>query len=313
VSNATVTLKDISKFYGDVLGVNRISLQFEAGITGLVGPNGAGKSTLMNIIAGLVHPNRGSINILGATPRQPEAFYRLVGYCTQYDSFPPGATGRTFIENTLRLHGYTWEQVDQLTDIALTRVELVEAADRAIAGYSKGMRQRIKLAQSFCHNPKVLILDEPLNGLDPMARAQVNAIFREFAEDGVTVIVSSHVLHEVDLMADQVVLIDNGYLVAEGEVAGIRSETGEPMRIFIRSDHATAIAGNLFDLEHVIEAQLHNDHKGLFIRTANADAFFEAFNNRVLQQAWQIEAIGPADETVEAVYRHLIVQDKVAS
>jgi len=314
----SVILKDISKFYGDVLGVNRISLQFEPGIIGLVGPNGAGKSTLMNIMTGLVHPNRGSVSVLGAKPTRTESFYRLIGYCTQYDSFPPGVTGRQFIENTLRLHGYTWDQVDELTDLALTRVDLMQAAERPVAGYSKGMRQRIKLAQAFSHNPKVLVLDEPLNGLDPMARAQVNSLFREFAEDGVTVIVSSHVLREVDLMADQIVLIDNGYLVAEGDVAGIRSETGEPMRIFIRSQDATAIASNLFDFDHVIEAQLHNDHQGLFVRTVNADAFFSEFNSRVLSQAWRIEGIGPADETVEAVYRHLIVKeslitDKVAS
>jgi ABC-2 type transport system ATP-binding protein len=267
----------------------------------------------MNIMAGLVHPNRGSVRIFGVASKQAEDYYRLVGYCTQYDSFPTRTTGRDFIENTLRLHGYSRAQAEKLTEQAISRVELNEAADRSIDAYSKGMRQRIKLAQSFCHQPQVLILDEPLNGLDPMARAQVNALFREFAEAGVTVIVSSHVLHEVDLMADQVVLIDNGYLVAEGEVSGIRSETGEPMKIFIRSNSATQIAANLFDLAHVIEAQLHNDHCGLFVRTANADAFFEAFNDRVLSQGWAIEAIGPADETVEAVYRHLIVQEKVAS
>ena len=304
----SVRLKEVSKFYGEVLGVNRISLDFEPGITGVVGPNGAGKSTLMNIMAGLVHPDRGEVNIYGVQPSQSEQFYRLVGYCTQYDSFPSGATGWQFIENTLRLHGYSRKVAEDLTDRALTRVDLNEAADKAIDSYSKGMRQRIKLAQSFCHNPKVLILDEPLNGLDPMARAQVNALFREFADDGVSVIVSSHVLHEVDLISDQVVLIDNGYLVAEGEVTGIRGETGEPMQIFIRSQQANDIAATVFELDHVIEAQLHHDNAGLFIRTGNADIFFDAFNERVLSHGWSIEAIGPADETVEAVYRHLIVQ-----
>jgi ABC-2 type transport system ATP-binding protein len=170
------------------------------------------------------------------------------------------------------------------------------------------MRQRIKLAQSFAHQPRVLILDEPLNGLDPMARAQANTIFREFADDGVCVIVSSHILHEVDLISDQVVFLDNGYLVAEGEVAGIRSETGEPMQIFIRSEAATHIAATVFSLDHVVEAQLHQDGAGLFIRTADADAFFHSFNKIVLDHGWPIDSISPADETVEAVYRHLIVQ-----
>ncbi len=309
----SVVLKEVSKFYGEVLGINRISLDFEPGITGVVGPNGAGKSTLMNIMAGLVHPDRGEISIYGVRPSQSEQYYRLVGYCTQYDSFPSGATGRQFIENTLLLHGYSREVADDMTERAISRVELNDAVDNAIDSYSKGMRQRIKLAQSFCHKPKVLILDEPLNGLDPMARAQANALFREFADDGVSVIVSSHVLHEVDLISDQVVLIDNGYLVAEGEVSGIRGETGEPMQIFIRSIHAGDIAASLFTMDHIIEAQLHHDAAGLFARTTNADKFFTAFNQQVLSKAWAIDAIGPADETVEAVYQHLIVQEKVAS
>ncbi len=310
---ASVILKGVSKFYGEILGVNGVNLEFHPGITGVVGPNGAGKSTLMNLMAGLVHPNRGSVSIYGISPSQPEQFYRLVGYCTQYDQFPSGVTGRQFIMKTLRLHGYSRSDSDELADRAITRVDMNDVADDSVETYSKGLRQRIRLAQSFCHNPKVLILDEPLNGLDPIARAQVNALFREFSAEGVSVIVSSHVLNEVDLMSDQVILIDGGYLVAEGAAAGIRAETGEPMKIFIRSDNATNIAAEVFDFEHVIEAQLHRDRAGLFVQTTNADAFFSIFNERVLSKNWAIEAIGQADEAVEAVYRHLIVQDKVAS
>lgn len=309
----SVVLENVSKFYGDVLGINRVTLALEPGITGLVGPNGAGKSTLMNLMAGLIRPNRGGVKICGVTPTQCEQFYRLVGYCTQWDSFPPKTTGRQFVQRTLRAHGYSRTDAQQLTQLALERVALTEAADRIVDGYSKGMRQRIKLAQAICHNPDVLILDEPLNGLDPVARAQIIELFRELADSGVTVIVSSHILHEVDLISDRVVLLNFGYLVAEGEVAGIRGETGEPMHIFIRSSNAPDIAANVFDLNHVVEAQLHNDGAGLFVRTADADAFFHAFNEKVLAQGWAIEAISPADETVEAVYRHLIVQESVAT
>lgn len=312
-STASVVLKGVSKFYGEVLGVNGVNLEFHPGITGVVGPNGAGKSTLMNLMAGLVHPNRGSVSVYGIAPSQPEQFYRLVGYCTQYDQFPSGVTGREFIKKTLRLHGYSRSDTEELAVRAIARVDMIDVADDSVESYSKGLRQRIRLAQSFCHNPKVLILDEPLNGLDPIARAQVNALFREFSAEGVSVIVSSHVLNEVDLMSDQVILIDGGYLVAEGEAAGIRAETGEPMKIFIRSDNATDIAAEVFNFEHVIEAQLHRDRAGLFVQTTNADIFFTVFNERVLSKRWAIEAIGPADEAVEAVYRHLIVQDKVAS
>jgi ABC-2 type transport system ATP-binding protein len=308
-----IVLDDVSKFYGDVLGVNRVSLTLEPGITGLVGPNGAGKSTLMNLVAGMMKPNRGRIHLLGADQRDTETFYRLLGYCTQYDSFPIGVTGYQFIRNTLNLHGYAAADAETMTWRAIERVDLIEAANRSVEGYSKGMRQRIRLAQAMCHEPMVLILDEPLNGLDPMARAQVISLFREFADLGAYVIVSSHILHEVDLISDQVVLLDSGYVVAEGDVAGIRSETGEPMKIFIRSRHAAEIAAYAFTQPQVVEAHMHHDSEGLFVSTRDAEAFFLALNQQVPGRGWEISAIGPADETVEALYQQLIVHEVVAT
>jgi len=313
VMKAGIVLEDVSKFYGDVLGVNRISLQLEPGITGLVGPNGAGKSTLMNIITGLTDADRGTVSVHGLSPRDPERFYREVGYCTQYDSFPAGRTGRQFVHHTLLIHGYSRKQAHSMANNAIERVDMMEAADRRIEGYSKGMRQRIKLAQAICHEPDVLVLDEPLNGLDPMARAQVIALFHEFTESGAHVIVSSHILHEVDLISDHLVLINNGYLVAEGDVSGIQNETGEPMQIFIRSESAPQIASKLFNLVHVVEVQLHQDREGLFVRTSDADKFFTAFNELVLEKDWSVDAVSPADESVEAVYQHLIVQEQVTA
>ena len=315
VAKATVSvrLENVSRFYGDVLGVNRVNLTIGPGITGLVGPNGSGKSTMMNLIAGLMRPNRGSIEVLGLTPSTPEIFYRQLGYCTQYDSFPAGMTGHQFVKSILKVHGYSDSAADMLTQDAMHSVDLLDAAHRRIEGYSKGMRQRIKLAQAICHRPQVLVLDEPLNGLDPMARAQVISLFRELADAGASLIISSHILHEVDLISDRVVLLNSGYLVAEGDVEGIQGETGEPMQIFIRSSSAAEIASRLFRFDHVMEVQLHQDTQGLFVRSTDADAFFLAFNQLVLSERWTIEAISPADETVEAVYRHLIVQEQVAT
>ncbi|PCJ20252.1 MAG: ABC transporter [SAR86 cluster bacterium] len=310
---SSIVLHDVSKFYGDILGVNRISLDIKSGITGLVGPNGSGKSTLMNLIAGLIPSTRGGINVMGVFPSQAEKFYSQLGYCTQYDSFPVGINGYDFIRNTLLIHGYDRSTTKALTQDALKKVNLEKAAKKSVAAYSKGMRQRIKLAQAMCHQPDVLILDEPLNGLDPMARAQVIALFREFADAGKIVLISSQILHEVDLISDRVVLLNSGYLVAEGDINNIQSETGEPMKIFIRSPDANDIAAKLFDLDHVVEAQLHNDGGGLFIRSSDADAFFLAFNRKVIDEAWAIESMGPADETVEAVYQHLIVEQQVAT
>lgn len=307
-----IALHNVSKFYGDILGVNRISLEIEPGITGLVGPNGSGKSTLMNLIAGLIPSTRGGIKVRGITPSQAEKFFRQLGYCTQYDSFPIGINGYAFIRNTLLIHGYDRSTAEALTEQALQQVDMVGAAKKSVDAYSKGMRQRIKLAQAICHQPDVLILDEPLNGLDPMARAQVIALFREFADAGKIVVISSQILHEVDLISDRVVLLNSGYLVAAGDITNIQTETGEPMKIFIRSPDANDIAARVFDLGHVVEAQLHYDGGGVFVRSSDADAFFLAFNRKVLSEGWAIESIGPADETVEAVYQHLIVEQQVA-
>ncbi len=311
--NDRVVLNDVSKFYGDILGVNRVSLTLEPGITGLVGPNGAGKSTLMNLIAGLVHPTSGTLQVLGGTFDKPVQFFRQIGYCTQYDSFPAGITGYDFIRNTLLVHGYDRPSAKALTQQVLEQVNLSAAAHRPVDAYSKGMRQRIKLAQAICHQPEVLILDEPLNGLDPMARAQVIGLFREYADAGRIVVISSQILHEVDLISDRVVLLNSGYLVAEGDLTDIQSETGEPMKIFIRSRDANVIAARVFDLDSVVEAQLHYDGAGLFVRSRNADAFFLSFNRQVISEGWLIESMGPADETVEAVYQHLIVEQQVAT
>jgi ABC-2 type transport system ATP-binding protein len=157
-----IIFDNVSKFYGEILGVNRVNLQIAPGITSLVGPNGAGKSTLMNLMTGLLRPTRGSISLLGIPTDQPELLFGKVGYCTQFDSFPRGMTGREFINSFLSVHGFDHKRTNELSQVALERVNLVDAADRKVAGYSKGMRQRIRLAQSIAHEPAVLILDEPL-------------------------------------------------------------------------------------------------------------------------------------------------------
>ena len=305
---STIRFEDVSRFYGDVLGVNRVDLELEPGITGLVGPNGAGKSTLMNLVTGLVRPSRGRIRVRGVEPSAVETFYRRVGYCTQYDAFPAGMSGRRLLTSLLQVHGFPRGQAEQLADTALERVGMTAAADRPVDAYSKGMRQRIKLAQAICHAPDVIVLDEPLNGLDPQARAEATEIFRECGAAGAHVLVSSHILHEVDAISDRVVFVDNGYVIAEGDAPGIKGElTQYPMQVFLRSAQAPSIASRLFDLGQVSEVRLHDDGEGLFARTPDADRFFLAVNKLATAEGWRIEAIGTADETVEAVYNYLVV------
>jgi ABC-2 type transport system ATP-binding protein len=303
-----VVFENVSKFYGDVLGVNRVNLSIPPGITGLVGPNGSGKTTLMNMMVGLIRPSRGRVSVLGLTPEDPEELFRHVGYAAQYDSFPPGLTGYQFVESYLRVHGYPAKQAEAMAWKAIERVGLVEAAKRKVAGFSKGMRQRVRLAQALAHEPSVMVLDEPLNGLDPMARAEVIDLFRELADGGLHVIVSSHILHEVDLISDQVVLINGGYIVAEGEIGDVRDEMEEehPMQVLVRCDRPSLLASRVFEADHVVEARLLEDGRSLLIRTRDADRFHLALNEIVLANGFTIEAVAPADSDVNAVYQYLI-------
>lgn len=302
-----IMFEDVSKFYGEILGVNRVNLNIAPGITSLVGPNGSGKTTLMNLMCGLLQPTRGRISVLGTPPNRPEELFRKVGYCSQFDSFPRGMTGREFIKSLLSVHGYDHDDAASLTHKALERVSLLDAADRKVAGYSKGMRQRIRLAQSIAHNPVVLILDEPLNGLDPMARAEVIRLFRQLADEGLYLIISSHILHEVDMMSDCVVLLNNGYVVAEGDIHGVRDEMEEhPIQVLIRCDRPSSLAARVFDQDGIVEARIHDDRRGLFVKTRDPDKFHLLLNRIVLENGINIESVAPADDDLNAVYQYLI-------
>lgn len=302
-----ILLQNVSKFYGEVLGVNRVNLSIPTGVTGLVGPNGSGKTTLMNLITGLIRPTQGRVSVLGMSPDRPEELFRKVGYCAQFDSFPKGVTGFSFVYNTLRLHGLDDHESVRLTLEALERVSMTEAANRKVAGYSKGMRQRIRLAQAIAHHPTVLILDEPLNGLDPMARAESLELFQALGKEGLYVIISSHILHEVDKMSDQVILMSSGYVVAEGQIHAVRTEVKEhPMQILVRCSDPNLLASRVFAQDHVVEAKLVDDGKGVLVRTRDADAFYLLLNQLVVKDNISLETVAPADDDVNSVYQYLI-------
>ena len=301
-----IVFDDVSKFYGDVLGVNRVNLSIRPGITSLVGPNGSGKTTLMNLMTGLIRPSRGSIRILDLTTAEPEKLFRILGYCAQFDSFPKGLTGFQFLYSYLLLFGFDRGTCDELAWKAINTVGLSEAAHRKVAGYSKGMRQRIRLAQAIAHDPRILILDEPLNGLDPLVRAETIALFRSAANRGCHVILSSHVLHEVDIISDQVILMNGGYVVAEGNIQGVREEIqDQPVQILIRCDRPSEVAARLFQQDHVVEARLHNDRLGLIVKTWSPSRFY-LLMNKIALDGVAIESVAPIDDDVNSVYEYLI-------
>src|SRR5499426_2035119 len=306
MTEPAVVLEDVSKFYGEVLGVNRVTLNIPPGITSLVGPNGSGKTTLMNLMTGLIHPDHGSIVMRGISPRNPEALMRITGYATQYDTAPRWATGFTFITTGLLLFGYARSEAEEKAWKALERLGLTEAANRKVAAYSKGMRQRARLAQAIAHDPDVVVLDEPLNGLDPLVRAETIDLFRAWATEGKHVIISSHVLQEVDVISDQVVLIANGMIVAEGKIRKVRDEIHEhPSQYIIRCRDASGVAALLFREDHVTEIKLNDDRMGMLVMTRDREQFSRALG-RIALNGHRIEGVVPADENVDALYEYLI-------
>ena len=303
-----VVFNNASKFYGEVLGVNKVSLRIPPGITALVGPNGSGKTTLMNLMAGLIFPDRGSVTVRGLSPRDPEKLMRVLGYATQYDAAPRGVTGFDFVLTGLLLWGYSRTEAERRAWKAIERVSLTDAAGRKIAAYSKGMRQRIRLAQAIAHDPEVVVLDEPLNGLDPLVRAETIAMFREWAAQERHVILSSHVLQEVDVISDQVILISNGMIVAEGQVRNVRDEISEhPSQFLIRCRDASRVASLLFAEKHVTEVRLNEDRAGLLVLTRNREEFAHTLG-RIAVNDYEIESVLPADDNVDSLYGYLIGQ-----
>ncbi|HEY1493042.1 MAG TPA: ABC transporter ATP-binding protein [Candidatus Solibacter sp.] len=310
MSDNLITFANVSRFYGEVLGINKVSLSIPPGITSLVGPNGSGKTTLMNLMTGLIRPTQGEISVLGIAPEDPERLCRAVGYCAQFDNYPKGLTGYQFVYSFLRMFGYTHEECDRRTMSSLELVGLIDARNRAVGAYSKGMRQRVKLAQATAHDPQVVILDEPLNGLDPLARAEAIALFEQWGKSGRHVIISSHILHEVDRISDQVILLSQGYVVAEGQIQNVRGEVkDQPMQILVRCDHPSQLAAQLFQQNHVVEAKLHTDGLGLLLRTTDADGFYLLLNRIVIDSGLVVESVAPADDDVNSVYQYLIGGD----
>ncbi len=306
-SSDLIILDNVSRFYGEVLGINRVTLSIKPGITSLVGPNGAGKTTLMNLITGLIRPSRGRISVLGISPSEPQKLFRLVGYATQFDAFPRGLSGYQFIYSFLQLSGYKPSQCKKMTCAVIEQVGLGDVAQRKVAAYSKGMRQRIRLAQAIAHDPRVIVLDEPLNGLDPLVRAETIELFRRYADEGRHVIVSSHVMHEVDMISDEVVFISGGYVIAEGQIQNVRNEIKQerPLQILIRCKQPNILASRAFEQDNVVEARLLTEGDAVLIKTRDADKFCKLLNYLALDGI-DIESVAPIDDNANSIYEYLI-------
>jgi ABC-2 type transport system ATP-binding protein len=300
VSDPTITVDRMSKWFGQKVAVSDLSCSFGAGLTGLLGPNGAGKTTLLRVIAGLLRPSDGSVTLLGANPRRKPAVYASVALVPEEDAVYGFLTARQLVRYAAQLSGTSTDRVDK----AIDDVELTEAADRPISGFSKGMRQRAKVAAALVSDPTVLILDEPLNGTDPVQRAKLISTFRHLAEER-TVIVSSHVLAEVERMADRVLAIVDGKLAAAGDISAIRQAMSDiPYRVRVETDEARRIAGDLMTVDHVSSVAV--DGTELHIETSDLSALGRSVPEIARSADARVTAFEPEDESLESVFRYLV-------
>ena len=305
--SAIVEAAGLGRWYGEVVGLGDLTVDIEPGITGLVGPNGAGKSTFMKVMVGELRPHRGTIRVLGHVPFASRDLYRKLGFCPQQDALYEHQTGREFVRDLLRLGGWSKGEANKRAIQTMEHVGLEDAMDRCVRDYSKGMRQRVRLAQSIAHDPQLIIADEPLTGLDPIARRHILELFQGLAHDGKSIILSSHVLHEVESLTQTMVLIHRGRLLAQGSVREVRRLISRhPSRVNVTARDPRRLANALLDLDHVRAVSLGADNTSLQIETANVAAFHEAFAGVAAKAQAGVRGLHSDDASLEAVFDYLV-------
>ena len=305
--NAPVELTRASRWYGPVIALNDVTTAIGPGVTGLLGPNGAGKSTFLKLVAGQLAPSQGEVRLLGRPAwGSPEVFHR-VGVCPETDAFWEGLTGWQFLLALLRLTGYDEGECRRRAEAALIQVDLLPARDRRIAGYSKGMRQRVKLAQALAHDPEVLLLDEPVSGMDPVNRRRVVELVKRLGREGRTIIVSSHILHEVEAMTRRVLLVHNGRILAEGDVREIRDLIDEhPHTVTVRARDPRRVARAVVGTPSVVSLSFGPEGEWVTIQSGRPDELYAALQD-VAIEAGVGEMYSP-DENLESVFRYLVAR-----
>jgi ABC-2 type transport system ATP-binding protein len=300
-----IAFERASRWYGSVIALNDVTVNVGPGVVGLLGPNGAGKSTFLRLAGGQLRPSQGDVRVFGERAWGDPRIFRRVGLCPDDAGFWEAQTGSEFVASLLRLHGYSDSEAQTRSAEALAQMQLSAVADRPVGGYSKGMRQRLKLAQALAHDPDLLLLDEPLTGLDPVNRRQVIDRVKALGRAGKTVVVSSHVLHEVEAMTRQIVLISHGRVAAFGEVSEIRALLDRhPHTVVVRSRDARATAQALVAEAHVQSVRFAKDGEWLTVETAQPDAFYAAVQAEAARLG--VSEMYAQDDDLESVFRYLV-------
>lgn len=303
-SAPVIDVVNISKWYGSVVAVNDVSLQIEPGVTGLLGPNGAGKTTLLKMVEGLAAPSDGTVSIFGESPRNNPALHRRVGVMSEHEAVYGFQTGRQFVQWSARLHGVT--AIAEATNRAIDRVGLVDAQNRPLGTYSRGMRQRMRLAAAIVHEPEVIILDEPLNGTDPRQRIEFHDLMRQLADEGRTVLISSHILEEVETLADRILLMVSGKLAASGDFRAIRAKLDEqPYNVRVVSDSPRQMAAALVELASIESVALGGENEVIVL--SNNVAILQRSLARIAKdRGIRLERVEPLDESLESVFSYIV-------
>jgi ABC-2 type transport system ATP-binding protein len=300
-----ISARRISMWYGQVIGINDVSLDIGPGVTGLLGPNGAGKSTLLKVMSGQLRPSTGSVAVFGEPLWGNPSIFSRIGLVPEQDSFYEKMSGEEFIVYLTRLQGFSKSQAEKIADETIETVGLTNDKHRAIEEYSKGMRQRIKIAQALAHDPDVLFLDEPLTGTDPVGRRQVIDLIKELGDAGKTIIVSSHVLHEVEQMTKEILLINKGRVLAEGNLHRIRELIDEhPHSIFIDSDQPRKFAALLAEYDDVVSIQF--EKKGIRISTREPDEAYSRIPKIALENDIKLHGMMSPDNNLMSVFNYLV-------
>ena len=306
--SALVHAEHVSKWYGQVNGLNDVTVSIPPGITGLLGPNGAGKSTFMKLMTGQLKPSQGTIRVLGEPIWGNPSVYDRIGFCPEQDAFYERMTGLEWVTSLVRLNGLSDAEADAAARRAIERVDLTAAMDKKIGAYSKGMRQRIKLAQSLVHDPELLILDEPLTGMDPLMRRKTIRLIKDWARAGKHIIVSSHILHEIESMTSNILLINNGRIVAEGNVHQIRGLIDtHPHTVYVRGADPRALARQFLAADDVLSLKF--EPGAVVVETSRPDAFYARLTDLAATgEAGTIDEVQSPDDNLQAVFKYLVKQ-----
>lgn len=302
-----VETQNLSKWYGNVLGLSDVTLQIEPGITGILGPNGAGKSTFLKLITGQIKPNIGTVRIKGQKIWNNYRLFSIIGFCPEQDFFYEEITGWQFVTSLLKLHHFSESEVETRAQKALEIVELVEDKDRVIRSYSHGMRQRLKFAQAIAHDPEIIVLDEPLSGLDPLGRRKIIHLIKSYKGEGRTIIVSSHVLPEIEAMTKRIILIHQGKIFAQGDIHYIRDLIDtHPHIISIKCSNARQLASKFIQQDYVLKVHFSSSNDSLLIETNNRDKLFSLLPSLFIENKIEVDEITSPDDNLQAVFDYLV-------